>query len=138
MIYNRKAFFKCLPDGFDGEFEWDFLKDVWKGKIEPMDFDCVVERHGHFLVIETKSEGQKIGDGNALTFQALLRSPAWRLMVLYGKLPNEISEVFIYERGQLLYHKQDADTQTVRSLCHEWRVMAESKPPLAISRRYIR
>jgi hypothetical protein len=68
MLHNRPRFEQWLPAGFDGEFQWDFLLPAFKEtKIKPMDFDAVVERNGHVLIFETKSDGKSIDTGQAIT-----------------------------------------------------------------------
>lgn len=60
-IKYPKAFDGFPPAGFDGIFDWDFLKPAFGGtKIEPMDIDAFVERHGEILMFETKTLGKEI------------------------------------------------------------------------------
>ena len=44
MINNQRLFDGAKPAGFDGLFEWDWLKGAFGPAIMPMDFDAVVER----------------------------------------------------------------------------------------------
>ena len=69
MIRDEEEFNKSLPAGYDGKFDWDVFKQhgcFGDTKIEPMDFDGVVERHKHYLIFETKKEGQRIPQGQRL------------------------------------------------------------------------
>jgi hypothetical protein len=118
--YNKWAFDRFPPDGYDGEFDWDFLKDVWGGRIEPMDFDCVVEKGGEFLVLETKGRNGHILAGHERVFQNLIESPKWTLMVIYGKLPETVEEIFIYHNRQLVKHIKPATNNDLIRECANW------------------
>ena len=72
-IRNRELFEVLRPAGFDGLFDWDFLKPAFNGtKIEPMDLDAIVERGGKFLIFETKASGVPIPRGQQITLDRLL------------------------------------------------------------------
>jgi hypothetical protein len=74
MIYNQDKFDSAKPAGFDGIFVWDYLKKAfYPTKIQPMDFDAVVERNGCFLVFETKTPGVEIPLGQRLTLEMFVR-----------------------------------------------------------------
>lgn len=101
MIRNMKKFLSWAPAGFDGEFRWDFISQfAFPGtKIEPMDFDAVIERRGHTLIIETKETGKDIPKGQALSL-----ANQWRLgatiMHLAGKTPETITGYSLYCEGE--------------------------------------
>lgn len=106
-LHSKGRFHSWEPALFDGQFHWDFLKPAWqhplredgkRGKIEPMDFDAVVERNGRFLVFETKIPGQEIPLGQSITLTAKWKQGA-TIFVLAGKEPKEISGISIYWEG---------------------------------------
>lgn len=73
-IVNHDAFKASRPAGFDGTFDWDYLLPAFEPtRIQPMDFDGVVERCGRFLVYETKAAGKVIPLGQCRALDALLR-----------------------------------------------------------------
>jgi len=82
--------------GFDGVFHWGWVIEAIriidpKTLIMPMDFDCVVERHCHYLVIETKADGVPIPNGQLYTFNGLLHPKDFTIMKIWGKeIPNKI------------------------------------------------
>ena len=51
------------------DFRW--ASKALPGKIAPMDCDFVLERRGHFLVLEMKPEGGFVGTGQRITLKAL-------------------------------------------------------------------
>lgn len=53
------------------DYRW--VSEALPGKIAPMDLDCVLERKGHFLVMEFKPEGAPLPMGQRLTLKALVR-----------------------------------------------------------------
>ena len=50
------------------DYRW--LSDYLPGKVAPMDFDGVLERNGHFLILEFKPEGVRPRTGQARTLRA--------------------------------------------------------------------
>ena len=56
-------------------WDWGILKGCFgDSKIEPTDMDGLVERKGHFLVLEAKQPGVKIKQGQWWTFNALVNT----------------------------------------------------------------
>lgn len=99
MLHSRKRFNQWLPALFDGEFDWDFLKPAFKEtKIEPMDYDAVVERKGHFLIFATNVPGKEINLGQRITL-----TNEWRrrssIIHLEGKTPQTICRYALYAEG---------------------------------------
>lgn len=96
MLHNEERFNQWQPALFDGQFDWDFLLPAFKEtKIQPMDFDAVIERHGRLLIFETKSPGKPIELGQAITL-----THAWKggatIVHLEGKMPKEICGYALY------------------------------------------
>lgn len=91
MIKDEKAFEENPPAGYDGFFDWDFLKQAFpRPKLEPMDFDCVIERNGRFLVFETKVPGQVIPEGQRITLATAVATGFCRVIFLETKQGHEI------------------------------------------------
>ncbi len=131
-IKNDKKFGEAAPAGFDGIFDWDFLLPAFAGtKIEPMDIDAIVERHGRILIFETKTPGFTIPLGQEITLKTLLRlgKGCIHLMVLYGKTKGEIvkMEEWCYAKGQIKTKETDCDADHVLQRVTAWFNWANSK-----------
>jgi hypothetical protein len=96
MLHSRNRFESWLPALFDGEFDWDFLLPAWSGtKIQPMDFDAVIERRGKFLIFETKTPGKSVEVGQSITLTKQWEYGA-TIFLVSGKAPAEINGLKIY------------------------------------------
>ena len=132
MIKHPDKFSSWLPALFDGQFHWEFLKPAFGDtRIEPMDFDAVVERRGKMLILETKQPGVDILLGQALTL-----TQAWRMgasiMVVSGKTPQTIDGFAIYS-GPVDCQVGDkpikpADWTDVLYAVRRWYCMADGQP----------
>lgn len=92
-IKYPKTFEASLPLGHDGIFDWSFLLPIFEGtRIKPTDIDCLVERCGQILIIETKHPGTDIPDGQRIALETLISLGRGSIcvMVLYGKLATDI------------------------------------------------
>lgn len=91
MIKHQRRFESWSPAGYDGLFDWDFLLPALEGtRCQPMDFDCVIERRGRFLVFETKIPGKEVPQGQQITLDAALKTGNFCVMLLEGKTPATI------------------------------------------------
>lgn len=98
MIRNRNRFAEWLPAGFDGEFDWDFILPAFTGtKIEPMDFDAVIERNGFKLVIETKQPDKRIPLGQSITLTSAWKKDGYTIFHVTGKTAPAIEGLAIYD-----------------------------------------
>jgi hypothetical protein len=96
MLHNVERFNQWRPALFDGQFDWDFLLPAFKGtKIQPMDFDAVIERNGKFLIFETKASGKPIELGQSITLTHAWKNGA-TIVHLEGKSPKEICGFALY------------------------------------------
>jgi hypothetical protein len=102
MIHSRKRFEEWLPAAFDGEFDWDILAQSFVGtKIMPMDFDAVIERNGHFLVLETKQAGKQIDKGQSITLSRAWKEKDFTIIHIVGKSAPSISGFAIYSEWDI-------------------------------------
>lgn len=113
MIIYPEKFQQMRPFGFSGKFDWDFILPVFSGtKIQPMDIDFIVERHGKFLVIETKSsDGVKLPLGQQILFDNLLRmgSGDITLFILPAKDEHSIwhwEEVYMLPKKNIIHSRE--------------------------------
>lgn len=125
MIKYPDAFAAATPAGFDGVFDWDFLKPAFEPtEIMPMDIDGIVERRGKFLLFETKAPGKAIPQGQRITLKALIMLGQGKihLMVLYGKTSGEIvgMEEWYYQNGNVAITECDCDSAYVLQRARNW------------------
>lgn len=106
MIYNEDNFNDNLPAGYDGKFDWDVFKQsgcFGDTRIEPMDFDGVVERKKHYLIFETKDRGKEIPKGQEITLSNLNVAKSFTVVMLWPKAPP-------FETMEIRYHTGKAIT----------------------------
>lgn len=118
VIYNHDLFNAALPAGFDGVFMWDFLKGAFGPFIEPMDFDGVVERCGHFLVFETKHPGVLLPTGQRRALEKLIQDERFTVVVIQAKVPEDITHWFVWTRRTV--DRVDGDCDALRDWCANW------------------
>ena len=108
----------ALPAGFDGQFHWDYLKPAWQGTtIEPMDIDAMVERHGAFLLFETKEAGQALPQGQAIALATLARLPVFTI-IHCAKRPEAVNGFEVWARGKRSCYSGRADA--LIDFCRSW------------------
>lgn len=119
------------------ESEWDyaFLEDCFSRRIRPSDIDGIVERNGHFLVLEAKLPGGYVSEGQRIMLNELVRlphrrhagRPAFTVVVFWGKCPRKggagVQEMQVWgdDRG-----RQPATNDDLRAFCSMWNEMAGS------------
>ena len=85
-IRDPARFFQQLPAGFDGPFDWEYLRGAFPRSIMPMDFDGVVEINHFCLQFETKGNGNvEIPTGQARTIQTIRDHGNWSVFLIWGK-----------------------------------------------------
>lgn len=125
MIKYPQTFEQFRPAGFDGLFDWDFLRPAWLGtNIEPMDIDAMVERKGKILLFETKTEGKEIPVGQKIALERLLvigRGDI-HLMVIYGKDIRSIvaMEEWQFRNDVIMHPRRACDAGYVLERVSAW------------------
>lgn len=67
-------------------WDWDWLDGAFgQTLISPMDIDTVVERRGHFLIIETKYPEETLDKGPRITLEQLSRQANFTVLLVRGK-----------------------------------------------------
>jgi len=118
MIKSINVFQSNPPAQFDGVFNWDFLKGAFGPRIEPMDFDGVVERNGYFLIFETKTPGTLVPDGQTITFENLVRCDTRFTIIFCAKQPADICAWDVWtNHGRVHY---DGNAATLKAWCSAW------------------
>jgi len=107
-IRNKDHYMACLWD-------WGFLDICFGGtKIRVTDVDGLVERKGHFLLIEAKSSGAPVPKGQSIMFDALVKNPKWSVLVVWGNT-NKPEEALMW--GNKLFK---ADEAKIQEIVHRW------------------
>lgn len=119
VLYPAR-FAQAAPAGFDGLFDWDFLKGAFGPVIMPMDLDGVVERNGRFLVFETKDSGVKIPKGQEISLKALCATGLFTVFVIYGKTPKTLSRFDEWHRNKVVAHDENVTPESVWQRANDW------------------
>lgn len=124
-VIHPRAFKTSPSAGFDGLFDWDFLKPAFAPtKIEPMDFDGVVERRGQFLCFETKAGIKPIPDGQVIALKSAVMTGPWTVVVLRAKCAADIDGWDVWLKGARsgeFYQKHyDGDADDLVEYTRRW------------------
>jgi len=105
MIYYENNFNLDLPANYDGKFDWDCFKEYGcfgNTKIEPMDFDGVVERKRNYLIFETKDDGKSVPKGQEITLHNLNKAKSFTVVTIWPKRPP-------FKKMEILYHNDKTE-----------------------------
>jgi hypothetical protein len=106
-------------------WDWGFLNNCFKPtKIRVTDMDGLVERNGHFLLIEAKSLGKDIPIGQQILFNNLIKSDRWHVLILWGA-PNSPEKLQLW--GHHSAPKPTNETK-VQKIVRRWFVWASRQP----------
>ena len=110
----------------NGFWDWGILKGCFGSThIEPTDVDGLVERNGHFLVIETKNPDVLLKKEQVITFTNLIKTKKFTVIVVWGK-KDKPEEMMIYYPSYELYNhigwvgKKKANLNDFRSVVKKW------------------
>lgn len=93
-IKNLEVFVENLWD-------WGFLDGCFGGtRIRVTDIDGLVERNGHFLLIEAKSPGKEVPTGQRILFDRLVQDKRWHVLIVWGE-PNKPQEMQVWGYGKM-------------------------------------
>jgi len=67
-------------------WNWKPVADALPGRCGVSDIDGVIERRGHFMVLETKRPGEKIPTGQLIMLKALAALPKFHVLVITGNI----------------------------------------------------
>jgi len=104
----------------DNLWDWEILDGCFgKTTMGVSDLDGIIERHGQFLVLETKSTGKSIPIGQVRIFEAMARMKNFTVLVVWGDpgYPNRMQE---------WPHKpHEADRSTLQQAVRDWYELVE-------------
>lgn len=105
-------------------WDWSILDGCFgQTKIAPTDIDGITERNGRFLLIETKSLGVPIPNGQSILFDNLI-AKGFTVLVIWGKA-NEPEKLQIWG----LKKPYRADINELRSIVSQWFKWADGLKP---------
>lgn len=109
-------------------WDWKILRGCFENtSIEPTDIDGLVERHGKFLLIETKSPGVEVKTGQMIAFKNLLSTKAFTVAIVWGEANQPQKIVLMTRKGTFTY--DNASLDTLRNITKQWFSWANSTPP---------
>ena len=129
VLYPER-FHQARPAGFDGLFDWDFLKGAFGPVIMPMDLDGVVERNGRFLVFETKEPGKLIPRGQEISLKALCSTGIFTIFIVYGKTADALTRMEEWHAKREVVH-EPVTPDIVWTRANDWYRHVSSLPKLA-------
>ncbi len=108
-----------------GLWDWAILDGCFgETKIKPTDVDGLVERHGKFLVFETKSPGVSIPFGQTITFKSMVSTGVFTIIVVWGETNKPIKALLYTRHGETVYDPCDIDR--FRNIVSQWFKYANS------------
>lgn len=109
-IHNMEAYTKNLWD-------WGFLDECFGAtRIRLTDIDGIVERNGHFLIIEAKSLGKEIPTGQKIMFDHLTKNPNWTVLIIWGDAPDEPTTCMVWGKPK----QYIATREVIKTIVSQW------------------
>lgn len=114
------------PDAYmRGIWDWAILDGCFgTTRIKPTDLDGIVERNGNFLVLETKSPGASIPDGQKLMFKAFVKQGKFSknlnvIIVIWGENGNP-EKLRVYSEKHPDGKDENGDINILRRYVSVW------------------
>ena len=102
-----------------GFWNWAILDGCFgETKIMPTDLEGFVERKGKFLILETKAPGVRLRLGQKITFQRLVDTGYFVVLVIWGQTNKPKEIMTMTTKGETLH--QDADVNLLRNFVSRW------------------
>ena len=92
------------------------------------DIDGIVERHGHFLWIETKRPGEIITKGQEILHNALINTGVFCVLLLWGEVDAPERYRLIFEGGKTEEHIA-MGTEDIKDVIKRWFEWANKSRP---------
>ena len=103
----------------EGVWDWGILKGCFgETKIEPTDIDGFVERNGRFLVLETKHKDVPIMQGQFITFNKLVSTGYFTIIILWGNQnqPEQMQVLYPFHQTKI----KEANIEDFRRTVKWW------------------
>lgn len=105
----------------EGIWDWGILKGCFGDtRIEPTDVDGLVERNGHFLLLEAKAPGVPVKQGQWWTFNALRNTGYFTIIVVWGQTNAPEAMQVLYPPPLAAGPKKQADLNDLRNVVSWW------------------
>jgi len=99
---------------------WGFLDSSFSGKITVGDIDGIVEANGKLLILEWKSTGATLPEGQEIMFKKSTRSGVVTAIVIWGDpVETIVSHCQTFFRGTKK-EKIDATADDIKGVCLWW------------------
>ena len=99
-------------------WDWGILDGCFgESKIKPTDVDGLVERNGHFLILEAKSPTAEVKQGQEITFQHAIQAKSMTVFVVWGEpgKPERLRMISKWKDQEV-----DADIEKFREKVSQW------------------
>ena len=106
-LRNRDAYRDAAQD-------WAILHGCFGGAIRPSDIDGIIERKGHFLVLEKKPKGYEFRGGQKILFGQLAGLPKFTVVILRGD-GQAVDSMQVWGQAE-----QACSLQHIRDFCQAW------------------
>ncbi len=107
-------------------WDWGILNGCFGDtKIAVTDIDGFVERRGKFLLIETKSIGKEIPNGQKYTFESLMKTGLFTILIVWGTR-NTPQRMELYTVNATLTY-ENTNLEKMREIVRKWFVFASKK-----------
>ncbi len=131
-ILHPETFRNSPSIGFDGAVDWYWVNDAFEGSaISPMDIDGVIERHGNFLIIESKGHGVPVPKGQMITLERFYAFGCVTVLFVWGKNVPRHYRIWCATRFiDGLKHEEiyECTGESLTTLVRQWREHAEQTP----------
>lgn len=125
-IENERAY-------LDGIWDWAILDGCFGDtKIKPTDIDGLVERNGHFLLLECKSSGVPVKMGQAMMLNRAIDTGFFTAMIVWGSQNQPEKLQILSSKDALLIDPCDLDA--FRGYVSAWFQKVNQQRPGAFDR----
>lgn len=104
----------------DNLWDWGFLDECFApSKIKITDIDGLIERKGSFLLIETKLPNIEVPKGQAILFDALLKTGCFHILIIWGHRNQPEYRMFWGMK-----RKVPATVESIQEIVRRWYLLA--------------
>lgn len=104
-------------------WDWSVFNDCFgNSNIRITDIDGLVERHGYFLLIETKLPAIEVPQGQAILFDAISKNKNWNVLVIWGETNNPLKWK-LWRHPKIYY----GGLPELRQFIYQWFLFAEKQ-----------
>lgn len=123
-IENERAY-------LNGVWDWAILDGCFgETRIKPTDIDGLVERNGHFLMLECKAPGVPVKQGQMIMLSRAVETGFFTVMTVWGHQNQPEKLQVIGSIGNITI--EPCDMETFRKYVSTWFFYADTQKPGAI------